>query len=473
MTPPTYLTKRGPIWYVQVPVPKPRQQAIGAKTLERSLRTRDEAVALRLRHSVIAEFQARIEGAHEGPSGESPEALLSLAQDLRKGVEAGTVHPIDADASFDESVDTYLAKEAKRSGVNDEGHARIPSQALSTVRRAHKALSGALRATLGYQRDAYLKETKGRLTAQTIDDKTRRLEAFCKWFGEDRDCAEVTRKKAGQYVAEVILERTQKDPSGAEVALSPTTMKKEISDLRAWFDWLLVRGEIELNPFDRMSATIKTSTRGKAGARRPWTAKELSKVLHGVKPEDPLWSLTVIAAYTGMRREEVAELKLSSVEGSVLKVEEGKTAAAVRRVPVHPALSPLIKNLEKTSTDDYLIPGLLRGGPDKKRAWYVGKRFGRAIRQLGIEDESLDFHALRGTVITQLESAGVLESTIQLIVGHKRQGMTLGTYSAGVPDKVKREAISKVTYGKTLDAYVAEAGARVRVKASARARSRK
>jgi len=140
-------------------------------------------------------------------------------------------------------------------------------------------------------------------------------------------------------------------------------------------------------------------------------------------------------------------------------------------VPVHPALSPLIKRLEKTSTDGYLIPGLLRGGPDKKRAWYVGKRFGRVISQLGIEDEALDFHALRGTVITQLESAGVLESTIQLIVGHKRQGMTLGTYSAGVPDKVKREAIVRVSYGKALDAFISEAGATVKVKASARARS--
>lgn len=468
MTGPTYLTKRGSIWYVQVPVPRSRQQAVGAKTLERSLRTRDEARAMRERHAVIAEFQARIDGTAEALANDGPEALLQLGQDLRKEVEAGTLHPVDAEGTMEASLDRYLSKEAKASGSKGARPERIPDAAASTIRRAHKALSGSLRATLAFQREAYLTESKRRLTAQTIADKRRRLEEFGAWIGDDHECSEVTRRKAGQYVSEVVLARTQKDGSGKS-PLSPTTLKKEISDLRAFFDWLMIRGVIESNPFDRMAGTVKGSIRGRAPARRAWLPEELSKVLHGVSADDPMWSLVVIGAFTGMRREEIGELQVSSVDGDGLLVHEGKRQSSVRRVPIHPALQPLIQRLAETTTDGFLIPGLLRGGPDKKRSWYLGKRFSYTIRRIGIADEKLDFHAFRHTVITQLEGAGVPWSTVQLIVGHRRQGVTLN-YSGGVPDKVKRDALLHVSYGAQLDKYVSDEGARVTVKASAKPR---
>lgn len=471
---PSYLKQRKLSWYVQVPVPRQYQAAAGKLVIVRSLGTRDKAEANKRKHGVIAEILAELEQAgtgrpvrSTGATARTPADILSLAMDARRNVESGTRHPADAEAELDAVVDDFLSTQARTLGVGADGHPLLAHDDTATIRRAGKALTGKLKATLGYQWPVYLKEQRRRLTAQTIGDKRRRLEAFAEWFGGDSDCVQVTRRVAGNYVAEVILKRTLGD---AGQALATITMKKEVSDLRAFFDWLVVRGVVETNPFDRMASTIKSSTRGKASARRPWTAGELSTVLRGTPADDPLWSLTVIGAYTGMRREEVAELQTSAIDGSVLKVEEGKTAAAVRRVPIHPVIAPLLRRLAKTSGDGYLISGLLRGGPDNKRAWYLGKRFGRVIRQLGIVDPALDFHALRGTVITQLEGAGVPVSTIQLIVGHKRQGMTLGVYSAGVPDRVKRKALAHVSYGKALDAYIAETGSTVTVAASARAR---
>ncbi|QSX78120.1 tyrosine-type recombinase/integrase [Agrilutibacter solisilvae] len=463
---------------MQLAVPREHQVAVGAKVLVRSLGTRDKVEAGKRKHAVIADLHAQIaEAAGKRAQAANPEeaarALLDYAKEERAAVESGTRAEGEAEAAFEAAADNFLEGQAKALGLDPEGDPNLSPEATETVRRAYKAMRGRLEYTLERLIERHLEESAPSVTAQTLGDKRRHLGAYRDWFGGDREASEVSRKVAGSYVSDVIQRRTRKTAEGASVALSPTTRKKEVSDLRAFFEWLTTRGVIDANPFDRMSASIKESTRGKARGRRPWKPAELATVLRGIDTADPVWVLTVIAAHTGMRREEVAELAVSDVDGTVFQVKEGKTAAAVRRVPIHPTIQPLVKHLAKASPDGFLIPGLLRGGPDQKRAWYVGKRFGRAIRALGIDDPALDFHALRGTVITQLEGAGVPESTIQLIVGHKRQGMTLGVYSAGVPDKAKRDAIAHVSYGKSLDSFVAAHGATVRVKASARPRGRK
>lgn len=471
----TYLKQRKLGWYVQVAVPRQLQATLG-KTLTRSLRTRDEVEAQRRKHAVVAEFQSLIRQAAAiappPPAELTPEGLIKAALQERSAVAVGEQHAELAEAAVDSAVDDYLEQQAAIHGRDAEGNPQLTAQAEAVIKRAYGVLRGRPDLSLSHNVAAYLLEQQRSLTAQTIGDKRRRLEAFLEWFGSERECREVTRSVAGTYVTEVVQKRMQKGAAGEEVPLSPTTLGKEVSDLRSFFMWLERRGRIAegSNPFYRMASTVKGSSRAKPAARRPWKPSELSKVLHGIEPNDPLWSLTVIAAYTGMRREEVAELELTSVHGSVLRIEKGKTVAARRDVPIHSVIAPLVKQLAKNSGDGYLIPGLLRGGPDKKRSWYAGKRFGRLIRDLGIADSQLDFHALRGTVITQLEEAAIPIPTIQCIVGHERQGVTLG-YSAGPSEKVLRAALSNVTFGK-LDEFVADTGASVVVKASAKPRKK-
>ncbi|MGY0557091.1 DUF6538 domain-containing protein [Lysobacter sp. A421] len=472
---PSYLKQRGQGWYVQLPVPREHQAAVGQKVLVRSLQTRDRVEAGRRKHAAIAELQELIAKAiaqAPGPSRtDTPEGLLELATRTREGIEAGTETPDQAEAGFDAVVEDFLDDQAAHLGRDDEGNPRLPPDALAKVRRGYKALSGSLSRTLSKRSAAYLEESAGHLTAQTVHEKRRHLAAFLDWFGSDREPQEVTRKVAGSYVADVVQKRTRKGgPKGAPVSLSASARQKEVGNLRAFFGWLSARGSIDVNPFDRLSATVRESSRGKAPRRRPWSPEELATVLHGVSPSDPVWSLAVIGAYTGMRREEVGELEVSDIDGDGLRITQGKTRSAIRRVPIHPAIAPLVAQLAATSTDGFLIPGLLRGGSDAKRAWYVGKRFGQLIRRLGVTDRALDFHAFRGTVITQMEGAGIPESTIQLIVGHKRQGMTFGVYSDGVGDDTKRKAIRAVSYGKALDSFVAKAGGKVVVSPSAKAR---
>lgn len=467
----SYLKKRKKGWYVQLAIPRAAQATLGCKTIARSLKTRDEVEAHRLKHAVIAEIQSTIRQALAVTPAQSqqvtPDHLLSSALDAQKALEEGRASKRDVYAAHDAAVDDFLEAQARLVGVGPDGHPLLPSSVSSVIKRSYGALAGRHDLSLSHLVSVYLTEQEGRLTAQTVGDKRRRLEAFLKWFGAERECSEVTRKVAGTYVTEVVQRRVLQGSDEENTPLSAKTRGKETSDLRSFFQWLSDRGRIDENPFDRMARSIKESSRAEPETRRAWKPEELSEVIRGVDHNDPLWSLAVIAAYTGMRREEVGELEVTSVDGDTFQIERGKTKAANRRVAIHPVIAPLVAQLVSTSTDGYLIPGLLRGGPDKKRSWYVGKRFGRVIRKLGITDTKLDFHALRGTVVNQMEESGVPHSTIQLIVGHRRQGVTFGSYSAeGVSDKVRRAALGKVSYGQ-LDTYVKRIGSTVVVKASA------
>ena len=57
MSTPSYLKQRRLGWYVQLPVPRELQDAMGCKVLTRTLSTRDKVTAQQRRHAVIAELQ--------------------------------------------------------------------------------------------------------------------------------------------------------------------------------------------------------------------------------------------------------------------------------------------------------------------------------------------------------------------------------------------------------------------------------
>jgi integrase len=168
----------------------------------------------------------------------------------------------------------------------------------------------------------------------------------------------------------------------------------------------------------------------------------LLKLLQTLPANDVLVPLTAIAAYTGMRLEEIADdTKLSSVTKDYVRIGESKTGAAVRYVPVHKAIRPLRTRLIKSSKDEYLLPGLLRSGADNKRGKLVGKRFGRVIRKLGFDDSTLTFHTLRNVFMTRCEAASVPESTTKLLVGHARPGAYL--WSLQSRHRVQRPGCSR------------------------------
>jgi hypothetical protein len=94
-----------------------------------------------------------------------------------------------------------------------------------------------------------------------------------------------------------------------------------------------------------------------------------------------------------------------------------------------------------------VFPGLVVGGPEEKRSWSASKAFGRYTRKLGLNSAGHVFHSMRNTFIEAMEAAAVPESTVKLIVGHKRASLTYGHYSQGQRVNL-REAISALRYPK-------------------------
>ena len=150
-------------------------------------------------------------------------------------------------------------------------------------------------------------------------------------------------------------------------------------------------------------------------------------------------------------------------EDGALVVREGKTQAAIRRIPIHPVIQPLIERLIATTGDSYLIPGLLTGGRDHRRGHYLGKRFTNMRRLLGLDSPQTVFHSFRKALAQRCEDKEIPESTTELIGGWSRgRRMSYGLYSPGPSFETLRRAIEKVSYGE-VDDLVRRLGAQVEV----------
>lgn len=111
-------------------------------------------------------------------------------------------------------------------------------------------------------------------------------------------------------------------------------------------------------------------------------------------------------------------------------------------MPVHPALTALVKRLMEDTKDGFLIPSKANNKYGI-RSDLMSKAFGRLKRGLGFDDLHV-FHSIRMTVITQLVRANVAGTIIAELVGHETGTVTYDVYSQGHSAAQKLEAISKL-----------------------------
>jgi integrase len=156
--------------------------------------------------------------------------------------------------------------------------------------------------------------------------------------------------------------------------------------------------------------------------------------------------LILLGSYTGARIEELCQLRtenLIKVEGvRSFDITDSKTAAGIRVVPVHPALSDLVTRLAAESKDEYLVPSKSRNKYGI-RSDALSKAFGRLKTSLNFGPQHV-FHSIRGSAITHLHRADVPDRLIQELVGHETGTVTFDVYSQGASAKQKLAAISKL-----------------------------
>jgi hypothetical protein len=84
------------------------------------------------------------------------------------------------------------------------------------------------------------------------------------------------------------------------------------------------------------------------------------------------------------------------------------------------------------------------------RSGPVSQRFGHLKTALAYEDSHV-FHTTRGTLITMMQRAGVVEGMATDVVGHDKKTITYGLYATGSEQEQKLKAISTVAYPAPLD----------------------
>ncbi|ARA80370.1 MULTISPECIES: site-specific integrase [Pseudomonas syringae group] len=282
---------------------------------------------------------------------------------------------------------------------------------------------------------------------KTVDMQVSRLQKIGEWLKKEK--LGLDHKSVRLYLE-------------SQTTLSPKTKKQYVLAGNTFYKWAMNNLPRFETKFQNMKPPFQnhefpSSRKGKAQAeaeRKNYTVKQAEQIFAKAKEikgknRQHLMDAIRIGAFTGMRIEEICQLEihrdLVDDEGVYcISLDDGKTRSSVRKVPVHPDLLPIIERLKKNSKDGFLVPSPA-GNKYGIRSDFLSKAFGRLKTSMGFNEQYV-FHSFRGTVITQLQRAGVPELTIKCIVGHETGEVTWDIYSDGASPAQKFDGIKKLKY---------------------------
>jgi integrase len=273
----------------------------------------------------------------------------------------------------------------------------------------------------------------------------RKLLAWVRVEGLPETVEAIDRKVAGRYVTHL-----------RSLGLSRKTSAKRIWSTKSFWAFL-IRKEIagSANPWKDTGITKAGRSDRDRKPERAFTPAEVHALLDG--PAEPeLHDLMVMALYSGARLEELCLLRVKDIDVTDMTARvtaDPKSAASRRVVPIHPNAWAIVKRrMEGKKPSGFLLHEL--GGepkPGKSRSATTSKAFTIYRATCGVTDKAegqrrdlVNFHSFRRTFVTLCEQAGQPESIIRAVVGHKRPGITLGTYSSGPSLAQRRECVESV-----------------------------
>lgn len=406
---PEFLIQRRRVWYAILEVPKALRPLFGKVRLKQTLQTESLTVAeIRVR-PVIVEWKRQIELARSGSTN-----IESKVFKWRR-----------------------LVDESRRAGMSE---AEIEDASLDVLDADDPEAEQVHQITFGKKLllSEYIQSYVATLTTeQKSQDMARSdVKRFSKKFKFAQD---VTKKSLIRWVEDDLI---------GQQGLSAATCRRIMSACRVYWAYLERHKELDLlPPFTGVvpNAKKKKTKTDVKDRRKGFTVADYRKLKAAVPDSDPvLLDLTTLGAYTGCRIEELCSLKLKSVTDDRIEIEDAKTEAGWRTIPIHSHIRQLVARLRDTSTDDYLLSGLtFNKYGDRSNA--ISKRFGRLKSKSGYGSDFV-FHSFRKGVATQLETSGVPENITARLLGHDLNTMSYGLYSGGVSFEVLSEAIEHLSW---------------------------
>lgn len=221
-----------------------------------------------------------------------------------------------------ETYPTKEAAEARRDELNAARHTPSGTSAVADQRKA-----GDL--PFGYYARAWLdalrvKAATGKVKADTVDGYERRLAVYALPEFGARAIASITPAHCEQYLAALVAR-----------GLTPATLKHHWSVLRSVFVYALRHKAIVSNPIDAVDFSANGAQR-RNRRHHPLTAEQVAAVAASIGERYPVYELlTLFAAYTGLRAEELAGLEVADVVYSPTPVGAPVPAGAPVRASVN------------------------------------------------------------------------------------------------------------------------------------------
>lgn len=432
----------GSTWYVTVAIPRPlRPEFGGRKALVKSARTTDINVARAARWSALAGLRAEIEKVRSRLAGQD-NPLHREALEWRNYLASAP--PDDYDVAFERIVERAqeLAHRPAATGASPDEGGEDPDGKAQTF---YELATGKATPIDTYM-ERWLAGTT--YTERTKADARTAVNQLQHWCDDNNRPAFIERiddRAASDFRDAVFVGKTH-----------PKTANKKLSALRQYWTWLDSSFGIKPNPWQNKSLPKPKAHQqdpdGASGRERPFTDDELVRLLSG-NADDDLHDMMLIAALSGMRLEEIGQLRIGDCQNGVFNVRRSKTAAGIRTVPVHPKLAPTMKRRmgKRTAPLEYLFAGLTDTGWDGNRTMAASKRFATYRRGVGVDDKrqgarrsKVNFHSFRRWFATKCEEAGIRENVTEAVMGQAKGGMAYRVYSQAELAELKRQCVLSV-----------------------------
>ncbi|UCN01546.1 tyrosine-type recombinase/integrase [Sulfurimonas sp. SWIR-19] len=289
-------------------------------------------------------------------------------------------------------------------------------------------------------RDIYItqKRRDGNVTKSTLDDYFNTFKKLTEYF-KDKHIHELKIDDIEAFKLHLnTIEIRGK-------VLSKKTINKHLIYVKQFLKFAMQRDYISKNVAEGVALYNRKQTRKEAPLKENYTIQEIRTILNYKYDDETFKHINTIAIYTGMRLGELYKLTKEDIKEQngimYINVEDAKSEAGNRKVPVHKEIETLMKNIQLPFFD-----GQLSENAFAKKVRYQLYKIVKA--------EGKNFHTIRGTFVENLLDKNFEENdmkliAIQQIVGHagkESDKLTTDTYGKGFKLPKLKKIIDTVSY---------------------------
>jgi integrase len=244
-----------------------------------------------------------------------------------------------------------------------------------------------------------------------------------------------------EYRERRALERTRR---GA--APSSATLDREVELLKRMLNYAVRTGALQSNPLAQVKLQHKPNVRS-----RVLSDAQFARLFEA--SEEALRPILRIAFDTGMRLREILDLRWEQVDlrgGTIKLAAEDTKTEAPRTVVLTEAVLAALRALPRGIGAAYVVPNPATGKP-----WQdLRKAFRRALEAAQLD--GLWFHDLRRSFVTRARKAGISESVVMRMSGHRTRAV-FDRYNVVDESDLRIAAGTLDQLGRVLDTVAEEA----------------